>query len=158
MASYLILTPPGAAADDERARFIADGFSWTAFLFPALWLIAKRAWLLGILVAVLQFLLVLLSALPGGFTAALIMHLALGLLVSLEGPLFIAWKLSARDWTLRSIVPARDVETAEEIYFSNSTVTARPKSATPLPPIESSGSGRAESSAGLGIFESYGER
>ncbi len=48
MASYLIMTPPGAPADDERARFIADGFSWAAFFFPGPWLIVKRAWLIGI--------------------------------------------------------------------------------------------------------------
>jgi hypothetical protein len=150
MASYLILTPPDATAADERARFIADGFSWTAFLFPALWLIAKRAWLLGILVGVLQFLLIRLSAVPGGFVAALIMHVALSLLVSLEGPLLVTWRLLARGWTLRSIIPARDI--------SNTTATAQPKSATPLQSIEWSRTGRAEDSAGLGFFESYGER
>ncbi len=158
MASYLIMTPPGAPADDERARFIADGFSWTAFFFPALWLMAKRAWLLAISVAVLQILLILLSTLPGGFAAALTMQVALSLLVSLEGPLFIARKLSAEDWTLRSIVPARNIETAEEIYFSKTTATARHQSATPLQSIEWSGTGRPESAAGLGFFESYGER
>ncbi|ACP27133.1 hypothetical protein, putative membrane protein [Sinorhizobium fredii NGR234] len=158
MASYLILTPPGAAADDERARFIADGFSWTAFFFPALWLIAKRAWLLGISVAVLQILLILVSTLPGGLIAALILQLALSLVVSLEGPLFIARKLAAEDWTLRSIVPARNIETAEEIYFSNTTATAQHQCATSLQSIEWPKSGRPEKAAGLGLFESYGER
>ncbi|AWI59394.1 DUF2628 domain-containing protein [Sinorhizobium fredii] len=158
MASYLIMTPPGAAADDERARFIADGFSWTAFFFPALWLMAKRAWLLGISVAVLQILLILVSTLPGGFTAALILQLALSLVVSLEGPLFIARKLAAEDWTLRSILPARNIETAEEIYFSNATAAAHHRSATPLQSIEWSKAGRTEKATGLGLFESYGER
>ncbi|ASY58736.1 MULTISPECIES: DUF2628 domain-containing protein [Sinorhizobium] len=158
MASYLIMTPPGAAADDERARFIADGFSWAAFFFPALWLIAKRAWLLGISVAVLQIVFILLSEVPGCFTAALIMQLALSLLVSLEGPLFVARKLAAEDWTLRSIVPARNIETAEEIYFSNATATTHHQSATPLQSNDWSSSGRPESAAGLGFFESYGER
>ncbi|OAP38823.1 hypothetical protein AU381_06815 [Sinorhizobium glycinis] len=158
MASYLIMTPPGAAADDERARFIADGFSWAAFFFPALWLIAKRAWLLGLSVAVLQILLILLTEAPGGFTAALIMQLALSLLVSLEGPLFIARKLAADDWTLRSIIPARNIGTAEEIYFSKITATDRHQRATPLQSIEWSGTGRPEKAAGLGFFESYGER
>ncbi|HXV32248.1 MAG TPA: DUF2628 domain-containing protein [Sinorhizobium sp.] len=158
MASYLIMTPPGAAADDERARFIADGFSWTAFFFPALWLIAKRAWLLGILVAVLQILLILLSSVPGGFLAALIMQVALSLLVSLEGPLFIAVRLTARDWMLRSIIPARDIETAEDIYFSNTAAATHPKSATALQSIEWSRTRRAENPAGRDFFESYGER
>ncbi|MBP2237891.1 hypothetical protein J2Z31_004414 [Sinorhizobium kostiense] len=156
MASYLIMTPPGAAADDEGARFVADGFSWTAFFFPALWLMAKQTWLLGIGVAILQILLILLLQLPGGFVAALIMHLALSLLVSLEGPLFIARHLSARDWTLRTIIPAPDIATAEEIYYS--AATAQSKSATRLQSTQWSRTGPPGDSAGLGLFESYGER
>ncbi|WP_331372712.1 DUF2628 domain-containing protein [Sinorhizobium chiapasense] len=158
MASYLIMTPPGAPADDERARFIADGFSWAAFFFPALWLMSKRSWLLGILVAVLQILLILLSVVPGAFAASLFMQLALSLLVSLEAPLLIARNLKKRDWTLRSIVPARDLETAEEIYFSNISTTAERRTATPLPSIERSATKQAESTAGLGLFQPYGER
>ncbi|MBB4186627.1 DUF2628 domain-containing protein [Sinorhizobium terangae] len=158
MASYLIMTPPGAPADDERARFIADGFSWPAFFFPALWLMSKRAWLLGIAVAVLQILLIFLSSVPGAFAPSLFMQLALSLLVSLEGPLLVARNLKKRDWTLRLIVPARDLETAEEIYFSNIPATADGKTATPLPSDERSAAKRADSSAGLGLFQPYGER
>ncbi|WP_026615240.1 DUF2628 domain-containing protein [Ensifer aridi] len=157
MASYLIMTPPGAPADDEKARFIADGFSWAAFFFPAIWLLVKRAWLLGIAVAVLQILLILLSTIQGGFAAALIMQIALSLLVSLEGPLFIAKRLTAREWTLRSIIPARDRETAEEIYFSN-TAADNPGKATPLPSVEWSTTKRPRGTSGLGFFEPYGER
>ncbi|MCA1493391.1 DUF2628 domain-containing protein [Sinorhizobium alkalisoli] len=156
MASYLIMTPPGAAADDERARFVADGFSWTAFFFPALWLFAKRAWLLGIPVAVLQVLLISLSTFPGGFVPAFLMHLALSLLVSLEGPLVVAWLLSAKDWTLRRIVPAQDLETAERIYYSSAT--GQPEKATPLQSVEWSGRRRTGNSTGPDFFESYGER
>ncbi|MCA1407140.1 DUF2628 domain-containing protein [Ensifer sp. IC3342] len=158
MASYLIMTPPGAPADDERARFIADGFSWPAFFFPALWLMSKRAWLLGIAVAVLQILLILSSSIPGAFAASLFVHLALSLLVSLEGPLLVARNLRKGDWTLRSIVPARDLQTAEEIYFSNVSATADRRTATPLPSAERSPTKQAENSAGLGLFQPYGER
>lgn len=157
MASYLIMTPPGAPADDERARFIADGFSWAAFFFPGPWLIVKRAWLIRIFVSVLQFLLLLAATMPGGFSAALLIHLALGLIVSLEGPLLVARKLSARDWTFRSVVPARDLETAEEIYYSNAEPSAREGHAAPMP-ADRSATGRPGAAAGLGFFESYGER
>ena len=158
MASYLIMTPPGAPADDERAQFIADGFSWAAFFFPALWLMAKRAWLLGLLIAVLQISLILLSTVPGGFTAALVMQVALSLLVSLEGPLLVAHRLSARDWTLRSIIPADDLETAEVIYFANTKTAAHDGKAAPLASIEWSQTKRPGGTAGLGFFEPYGER
>ena len=157
MASYLIMTPPGAPADDERAWFVADGFSWTAFFFPGPWLITKRAWLLGACVVVLQALLLLSMAMPGG-TAALIIHLALSFLVSLEGPLLIARMLSARDWTLRSIVPARNLETAEEIYYSNTAAAPDTEKRAALPSIDWSTTRRPGDTAGLGFFEPYGER
>lgn len=94
---------------------------------------------------------------PGGFSAALLIHLALGLIVSLEGPLLVARKLSARDWTFRSVVPARDLETAEEIYYSNAEPSAREGHAAPMP-ADRSATGRPGAAAGLGFFESYGER
>ncbi|CAN7511297.1 MULTISPECIES: DUF2628 domain-containing protein [Ensifer] len=156
MASYMILTPPGARADDDRARFVADGFSWGAFLFPALWLFAKRMWLFGIAVAVLQILLISLSVIGGGLLAALLLHLALGLMVSLEGPVFIARRLIARNWTVRSIVPARDLETAEEIYFAN--VAPADRKAAERPSVDWPRQAPANTGPGLGLFESYGER
>ncbi|WP_429123994.1 DUF2628 domain-containing protein [Ensifer sp. 4252] len=156
MASYMILTPPGARADDDRARFVADGFSWGAFLFPALWLFAQRMWLTGILVAVLQILLISLSAIGGGLLTALLLHLALALVVSLEGPVFIVRRLIARDWTLRSIVPARDLETAEEIYFAN--VAPADRKAMERPAVDWPRQAQANTGPGLGLFESYGER
>jgi hypothetical protein len=156
MASYMILTPPGARADDDRARFVADGFSWGAFLFPALWLFAKRMWLFGIAVAVLQILLISLSATNGGLLAALLLHLALALLVALEGPMLIVRRLINRDWTLRSIVPARDLETAEEIYFAN--VPSADQAAVARPAVDWPRQAPADTGPGLGLFESYGER
>ncbi|WP_457581800.1 DUF2628 domain-containing protein [Ensifer canadensis] len=156
MASYMILTPPGARVDDDRTRFVADGFSWGAFLFPALWLFTKRMWLTGIAVAVLQILLIFLSTLAGGLLAALLLHLALGLMVSLEGPVFIVRRLIARDWTLRSIVPARDLETAEEIYFAN--VAPGDRNAAERPSVDWPRQAPAKAGPGLGLFESYGER
>lgn len=156
MASYMILTPPGGRADDDRARFIADGFSWGAFLFPALWLFAKRLWLFGIAVAVLQILLISMSTIAGGLLAALLLHLALALLVALEGPILIVRRLVARDWTLRSIVPARDLETAEEIYFANVPSTDQAAAARPV--VDWPRQAPANTGPGLGLFESYGER
>lgn len=156
MASYMILTPPGGSADDDRARFVADGFSWGAFLFPALWLFAKRQWLFGIAVAVLQILLISLSAIAGDLVAALLLHLALALLVALEGPMLIVRRLITRGWTLRAIVPTRDLETAEEIYFAN--VPSSDRRTTERPAVDWPRQAPANTGPGLGLFESYGER
>lgn len=156
MASYLILTPPGARADDERARFVADGFSWAAFAFPAFWLLFKRQWAIGIAVAVLQISLISLSGLSGGFLASVLVQLALRLLVALEGPVLVARSLTVRDWTLRSVVSAPDLETAEEIYFT-SVASGETRPAT-LPPADWTTRKPSSGGPGLGLFDSYGER
>lgn len=156
MASYMILTPPGAPADDERARFVADGFSWGAFLFPALWLLAKRQWVIGIAVAVLQISLISLLSLAGGFFASLLVQLALRLLVALEGPVLVAGSLTARDWTLRSIIPAPNLGAAEEIYFT-SAASSEKKPAAPSP-ADWTVRQPSNGGPGFGLFDSYGER
>ncbi|MBZ7923808.1 DUF2628 domain-containing protein [Ensifer adhaerens] len=156
MASYMILTPPGARADDERARFVADGFSWGAFLFPALWLLFKRQWVIGIAVAVLQISLISLSSLSGGFLASVLVQLALRLLVALEGPVLVARSLTARDWTLRSIVPAPNLAAAEEIYFTS--VASSETRPTPPSPADWTARKPSGGGTGLGLFDSYGER
>ncbi|MCK3778254.1 DUF2628 domain-containing protein [Ensifer sesbaniae] len=156
MASYMILTPPGAHADDERARFVADGFSWTAFLFPALWLLAKRQWVIGIAVAILQISLISLSSVAGGFLASVLVQFALRLLVALEGPVLVARSLTARDWTLRSIVPAPNLAAAEEIYFTS--VASSETKPTPPSPADWTARKPSNGGPGLGLFDSYGER
>ncbi len=156
MASYMILTPPGARADDERARFVADGFSWWAFLFPALWLFAKRQWVIGIAVAVLQISLIFLSNHESGFLPSLLAQLALRLVVALEGPVLVARSLAARDWTLRSIVPASNLEAAEEIYFTS--VAPAERTSAPSSPADWTVRKASNGGPGLGLFDSYGER
>ena len=96
MASYLVLTPPAALGNDEDARFIADKFSWIAFLFPAIWLLFKRQWIAGIVVAILQSIMAILtSRAPLPCWQGLLIELALRLLVALEGPAFVARRLES---------------------------------------------------------------
>ncbi|MFD1329843.1 DUF2628 domain-containing protein [Mycoplana ramosa] len=117
-ASFLILTPPGEPAAAENATFIRDGFRWTAFFFPALWLLVHRLWLWGAIALVLQFAAMALSASPEFGAAGLALAISVSLLTALEGPQALAKAREARDWTLRSVVVARDLETAEFIYYS----------------------------------------
>ncbi|WP_275786862.1 DUF2628 domain-containing protein [Pararhizobium gei] len=158
MASYLVLTPPGARSDAVEARFIADSFSWVAFLLPAVWLLFKRQWIAGIVVAALQTVVAIFTAEADFMLAGLLTELALRLLVALEGPSFIASRLQARGWTLRDIIPAHDLATAEMMYDVG---VARDGSlpgggaAQPLPGLVA---GAGPRGAGFGVFELYGER
>lgn len=117
-ASYLILTPPGEPAEAENATFIRDGFRWIAFFFPALWLLVHRLWFWGAIALVLQFAAMILSTLPDVGAAGWALAAAVSLLTALEGPQALARAREAHDWTLRSVVLAWDLPTAEHIYYS----------------------------------------
>lgn len=153
MASYLVLIPPGARPDDENTHFIADGFVWTAFIFPGLWLLVKRQWIAGFVVIALQIAIAVLTAEPEAFLAAVLIELAIRALVGLEGSAFIARRLEAAGWTLRAVIVADDLETTEEIYDLEAADDAADHWQPPTLP--SSPAGRRPS---FGLFENYGER
>ncbi|MBD9374431.1 DUF2628 domain-containing protein [Rhizobium sp. ARZ01] len=132
-ASYLILTPPGAPAAAENATFIRDGFRWTAFFFPVPWLLVHRLWFWGIIALVLQVAASILTDSSELAAAGFTLALAVSLLTALEGPQVLARSREARNWTLRSIVSARDLQTAEQIYYSAHATPEKPASAPTLP-------------------------
>jgi hypothetical protein len=135
-ASYLILTPPGAPAATEKAAFVRDGFRWTAFFFPAIWLLVHRLWFWGIVAIVLQIAATSLSGMPDFALAGLVLGIAVSLLTALEGPQAIVRALEARNWTLRRAVQARDLATAEQLYFSDVPTTETPSAAALLQPTD----------------------
>lgn len=158
MAAYLVLLPKGAARDSDRAVFIADQFSWLAFAFPAFWLLAKRLWLPGVIVFVLQGVITFASGMPGAALAGILAELALRLLVGLEGPAFHARRLEARGFTLAAVIEAPDLSTAEEIYGADvdeaspaiPLLSGRPSGAEQRPATA------AATGPSLGVFETYG--
>ncbi|GAC1045001.1 DUF2628 domain-containing protein [Rhizobium sp. No.120] len=121
MASYLILTPPGATNRPEASdhtRFIRDGFSWTAFLFPTLWMLFHRLWLHAIAAFLLQGIALELMRQPGFFAAGAALLLGVHILAALEGRHAVSNRLLGRGWTIENLVSAHDLRTAEEIHFS----------------------------------------
>lgn len=157
MASYLVLTSPGAPRTDVDARFIADKFSWIAFIFPAIWLLFQRQWVAGIAVAILQGLVAF--ATPEPSLAGFLIELALRLLVALEGPAFVARRLEAAGWTLQSVITADDLPTAEMIY-DHATAETADAAGTWQPPVLPAATTAATGGnrAAVGLFENYGER
>lgn len=157
MASYLVLTPPAALRNDEDARFIADKFSWIAFLFPAIWLLVKRQWIAGITVAIVQTMVTILTSEPGAMLAGLLFELALRLLVALEGPALVARQLEADGWTLQSVIATDDLALAEMIYDHETAAHASGDTGW-QPPALPQTTAKSESRTAFGLFENYGER
>ncbi|MBB4570449.1 DUF2628 domain-containing protein [Rhizobium leucaenae] len=119
MASYLILTPPGGPDKNQvRTRFIRDGFSWTAFLFPTLWMLFHRLWLLAIAAFLLEGIGWELIRRPGFFVAGVAILLGLRILAALEGSHAAYRNLVAGGWKTEGLVSAPNLAAAEDIHFS----------------------------------------
>jgi hypothetical protein len=120
MASYLILTPPGGAnRDPEKLRFIRDGFSFPAFLFPVLWLLWHRLWFHAIAAFLIQGIGLQLASMKGLWPAGFAVLFAVHLLTALEGRRLLFSRLVSGGWEEEGLVSARGLAEAEEIYFSN---------------------------------------
>lgn len=155
-ATYLVFTPAGGTALDDRARFVPDHFSKLAFLFPAIWLFVQRQWLAGLIVFILQAAIAGLMARDGGMLPGLIAEIALRLAVSLEGPSLVASSLRHAGWSERAAIVADSLPSAEEHYaraMGEDLTVQNPGPAVTLP------HGRTEQTApAFGLFGSYGER
>lgn len=121
MAIYTVHLPPGglppeAAAD--RIRFVKDGASLWALLFPLPWLIVKGLWavLLGWLLAAAA-----LNALSfAGFeTAGGVLAVAFALWFALEARDLERWTLDRRGWRLAAVVEGADLDAAERRFFTD---------------------------------------
>jgi hypothetical protein len=152
MAFYTVMIPPpgsgGQREEIERARLLPESFSWPAFLFGGLWLLAKKLWLWTLVYALIWGALLYLQrniAIAG--SALLLVHWAIGLFLGLEGNNLIVRKLARQGWRLADVVEARDLPEAERRYFeralANDTApprrepspVMRPLSAAPAPII-----------------------
>ena len=99
-----------------RARFLAEGFSWPAFVFAPLWLLYHRLWLALVTWIVLEVAFVFL-VLPhvSGWIAAAVDILA-RLFLGLEGNRLRQHE-GARRAALVDLVEARDRDEAEAIFY-----------------------------------------
>ncbi|HEY0125145.1 MAG TPA: DUF2628 domain-containing protein [Rhizobium sp.] len=152
MASYLILTPSGdAGRNHEKTRFIRDGFSWLAFLFPAFWLLWHRLWFLAIAAFLVQGIAIQLLNLQGLAPAGYAVLFGVHLLTALEGRRLLFSNLVSKGWEEQGLVSARGLSEAEDIYFSNAGFpeeTDIPVKKWDIPPSKGS-SGRNGAALGL---------
>ena len=116
--TLFVVQAPGI--DDDalaRARFVADRFSWPAFIFAWAWLLYRRLWLALLVWVVVEIAFLVLVAphvsLGTTFLVDLLARLALGL----EAHRLRVAK-GAKGATLTELVEARDRDEAEAIFYS----------------------------------------
>ena len=120
--TYTIHIPADGAPRTVRGadsmRFVKDGFTWTAFVVPALWMFVHRMWLplLGYLVIAVS-----LDAVVAVFDAreeyALAVALLLNSLIGLEAGQMRRWSLRRRGWQMVGVVTGPDRMECERKAF-----------------------------------------
>jgi hypothetical protein len=153
MASYLILTPPGGPdGNQDKTRFIRDGFSWWAFLFPTLWMLYQRLWLHAAAAFLLQGIALELIRRPGFFAAGIAILIGVRILAAFEGPNAVYRRLADARWKTEGLVSAHNLATAEEIHFSGIEPKAQENiraTNCDIPSYPNNNSGRGGSTFGL---------
>lgn len=117
MAAYIVLAPEGARPSSEDCLFIRDGFSWTAAFFPTYWAIWRGLYLDAVLLFAVRGLGWTLLALPGGESLGAGILLATSLIYGFEGNIRLSAYMEKKGWTNCSVLTARNLGEAEEIYY-----------------------------------------
>jgi len=122
MSIYTVHEPPlrgtQSEPDPNRFIFVRDGFSFWAFLIPALWMLRHRLWL--VLVVYLGIAILLqagLHAIGASFSVRLATSALLHLFVGFEAATLRRITLARRRWTNIGVVVGDDLEAAERRFF-----------------------------------------
>lgn len=136
MATYTVLLPPpskraGPSTRMERAVFVRDGFSWPAFLFPVLWLLFNRMWLILILfVAIAVGIAIAVDAIGGPIEG--IAAFAFTLLFGFEANGLKRWALMQRGYEFVAVMVGRRAD-CEQRFYAEELDTADYPPARPEP-------------------------
>jgi hypothetical protein len=130
MAVFTILLPPDGKPD--KAVFLAEGFSWSAFFFTVLWALWHRLWLVAALVfVVFAGLSVALSLRLADPTVVSVLQVGLGLLLGLEGQNLRLLSLERAGYRQDALISADSREAAELTYFAALPSLAQAHQAAP---------------------------
>ncbi len=155
MTIYTVLSPaPPAgdiAPDPMSLVFVKEGFCWPALLFPEIWLIFRRMWLVLLLdVAVIVVTAILTANLAGRAGPVVALLVALGrFLFALEANGLRRWTYYRHGYRLIGVVQGRRLWEAELRFFLDWTPgnVPPPAPSEPEPPANSPEAGEV-----LGLF------
>jgi hypothetical protein len=165
MSIYTVYQPPLRAADafpdPERFVFVRDGFSFSAFLLAALWMLWHRMWLVLVL-----YVAVALGAETAmyyaGVPAAIIASIGLvaSVFLGIEAATLRRFTLTRGGWKDVGIVSGHDQQDAEQRFFDAWVRAATGKRAEPAAhppnPISSPVPRMPQSPDVIGLFPNPG--
>ena len=122
MRVYTVHAPPphGLGLDEEARRiaFVKEGFCWPALLFPIIWLIYRRMWIVLAFYIAASVGLTVLSTVPlvaPKLTTGIALLFAFWLAIEANG--LRRWTLARRGWREVGVAAGRDLGEAEQSFF-----------------------------------------
>ena len=164
MTVYTVHEPGDAPADriarGESLQFVKEGIAWWALLFPVLWLLYQRLWIVLIGFLALVFVLEAGLALAGfGDTSAALCALVVQVVFAMEANDLRRWTLGRRGYRMVGAVTGSSRTEAELKFFSgwlDAPAPAAPpapaQAPVPAPPPASAQSVSAGSEEVVGLF------
>jgi hypothetical protein len=116
MSIYTVHRRPEDKSDD--VVLVGEGFSWAAFAFTALWALAKRMWLVAlILVSLLALIAAIAAALHLGEGMAAVLQIAVSTIFAFEAHNIRRWTLTRAGYEEIATVSGNTAAEAELAYF-----------------------------------------
>lgn len=107
------------AARAEKIVFIKEGFAWLALVFPLVWLLYHRLWIvLAGFVVIITLLEVGVMSLGLNEAVAVFTTLALSAIFALQANDLRRWSLERKGFALADLVSAVDRSECERKFFS----------------------------------------
>jgi hypothetical protein len=118
MRIYTVHERAGAPVDGEGLVFVKEGFSWPAFLFPLLWLLFQRLWLVLVLYLGVAFAVASAAEAVGlAPAAALAVSLSVQFLLGCEANDLRRWTLARRGSREIAVACGRTLAEAERDFL-----------------------------------------
>lgn len=131
MKIYSVFLPPGSfsASNAEKAEFVRQGFSWSAFLFTPLWALRHGYWLAFLLWLAWVFIVGSLSSLGNLDAGPTLALYAFGACVfGLEADRWREARLTRQGLLLRGLTVGATRDEAESLYFGGRADALEPTS------------------------------
>jgi len=104
----------------DEVVFVKEGTAWLALLFPVLWLLAQRMWLvLAAFIGLTVLLSALVLAMGANQEAAAWASFAPGLLLAVQANDLRRWSIARRGYQMVAAVTARTRDDCEMKFFAD---------------------------------------
>lgn len=123
MSSYIVLSPPGGEARDEKNRFIKDGFAIWAAIFPFLWALSKKLYVEALVLFAIELAIISLSQNPDMEGPATAVSLIISLLWGFEARNWLVGRLEKKGWRQEAVISAASLGDAEAMFYGSAAAT-----------------------------------